>query len=93
MLQLVCHDLWRPGENRITVVNECVDERRYRITVESNGTTATAVSITADFQGICGVPIWSSLPETWTLGKVDITRLETTEIIELLRMEIVLKIS
>ena len=91
MLQLVCRDLWRPGENRITVVNECVDECRYRITVKSNGTAATAVSITADFQGICGVPvvpIWSSLPETWTLGKADITRLETTEITELLRMEI-----
>jgi len=37
-LQLVCHGLWRPGENCITVVNagghECVDECRYRITVE-----------------------------------------------------------
>ena len=37
-LQLVCHDLWHPSENCITVVNtgghECVDECSYRITVE-----------------------------------------------------------
>jgi len=37
-LQLVCRDLWCPGENCITVVNtggdECVNECRYRITVE-----------------------------------------------------------